>query len=201
MPSESTHPSLLSRVRDPGDLEAWRELEARYRELIRRACRRRGLQAADAEDVGQLVMMALARALPRFVIDPARGRFRDYLGRIVNNAIHRQVARPSGSPALLDTSMLDALIVPGAGERDEHWELEWMQHHYRMAMRAVRAEVSPATVEVYELLLSGESVGRAATQSGRTPDAVYKLKQRMRERLRERIEQQIRDEELPGQGC
>ena len=100
--TDTTHPSLLARVRDPADAAAWHEFEARYRDLIRRYCRRRGLQTADAEDVGQLVMLALARALQHFTFDRSRGRFRDYLGRVVNNAIQRHLSRPTQAPRLLD---------------------------------------------------------------------------------------------------
>jgi RNA polymerase sigma-70 factor (ECF subfamily) len=194
--SETTHPSLLSRVRDPADAAAWREFEARYRDLIRRYCRRCGLQTADAEDVGQLVMLALARALQRFRFDPARGRFRDYLGRVVHNAIRRHLARPTQAPGLLDTAVLDLLTATKAEERDETWESEWRQHHLRLAMLAVRAECAPASLSVFELLLSGASVEAVAAQSGLTAVAVYKIKQRMRDRVSERIEQQIRDEEF-----
>jgi len=42
---ETTQPSLLLRVRDPGDQSAWREFESKYRELILRYCLRLGLQS------------------------------------------------------------------------------------------------------------------------------------------------------------
>jgi RNA polymerase sigma-70 factor (ECF subfamily) len=195
--TDTTHPSLLARVRDPADAAAWREFEARYRDLVRRYCRRRGLQTADAEDVGQVVMLALARALQHFTFDPARGRFRDYLGRVVNNAIQRHLSRPKQAHTLLDTSVLDLLATPQNETRDEQWEGEWIEHHLRLAMRTVRSEFTPASLEVFELLLSGNSVEVVAEKSGTTPEAVYKIKQRVRERLRERTEAQIRDEEFP----
>src|SRR5262245_21131416 len=104
--SETTHPSLLARLRDPRDEPAWREFEARYRDLVRRFCRRKGLQESDAEDVGQFVFLALARTLPTFRLEPGRGRFRDYLGCAVTNAIHRLHSSPTGRVRLLDTDML-----------------------------------------------------------------------------------------------
>ena len=78
--SSTTHPSLLSRVRDTDDVAAWHEFEARYGDLILRYCRARRVQHADAEDVRQLVMIGLASSLRSFTYDPARGRFRSYLG-------------------------------------------------------------------------------------------------------------------------
>jgi len=96
--------------------------------------------------------------------------------------------------------VLDLLTAPLDEARDESWEFEWMQHHLRLAMRAVRAECAPESLAVFELLLSGRSVAAVAEQSGMTPDAIYKVKQRIRERLRERTALQIRDEELPSSG-
>ena len=199
MGSDTTHPSLLARVRDPADAAAWREFEGRYRDLIRNYCRGRGLQTADAEDVSQAVMLALARALQRFVFDPRRGRFRDYLGCVVQNAIRRHLSRPSQAPHLLDTSVLDVLVQTGNEARDASWEEEWRQHHFRLAMRSVRAECQPESLAIFQRLLAGESVRSVAEACGTTPEAVYKVKQRLRERLRERIERQIQDEEFPAE--
>ena len=198
MGSGSTHPSLLSRLRDPRDADAWREFENRYRDLIRRYCRKRGLQLADAEDVCQLVFLALARVLPGFRFDPARGRFRDYLGRVVQNAITRHVSRPRSGPRLLDTLVLEDLIPSRDEPVEPTWQDEWVQHHFRLAMSSVQADFRPASLAIFERLLAGESVQEVARAVDAKPEAVQKIKQRVGERLREVIELQIRDEELPG---
>jgi RNA polymerase sigma-70 factor (ECF subfamily) len=202
--SDTTHPSLLSRVCDARDETAWREFEARYRDLIRRYARQRGLQAADAEDVSQLVLLALLRALPRFRLDPARGRFRDYLGRIARNAINRHVSRPREPLPLLETSVLESLAVCDGEVVEPTWNDEWTQHHFRLAMRCVEAEFKPASLAIFERLLAGESVAEVARACATTPEAVHKVKQRVGERLKAVIEGQVRDEELddpaPGPG-
>ncbi|HJN10352.1 MAG: hypothetical protein QGG09_11400 [Pirellulaceae bacterium] len=46
-----TRNSLLLKVRDPADADAWIEFAAIYRPVIYRLARRRGLQDADAEDL------------------------------------------------------------------------------------------------------------------------------------------------------
>ena len=60
MHPDTTHPSLLARIQDLDDHAAWREFDARYRDLILRYCRRKGLQPSDAEYVRQIVMLNLA---------------------------------------------------------------------------------------------------------------------------------------------
>jgi RNA polymerase sigma-70 factor (ECF subfamily) len=201
MAPETTHPSLLARVRDPQDAEAWREFEARYRDLIRRYCRKRGLQQADAEDVSQTVLLALSRALKRFHFDPRRGRFRDYLGRVVHHAILRHGAHPRRPTDPLDATVLDSLTTPLDAERDEPWEREWMLHHYRLALQFVRGESTPTNLAIFERVLSGESVATVAQACATTPQAVHKVCQRFRDALRERIARQVRDEDPPGSGA
>lgn len=191
---ELTQPSLLSRVRDPADHQAWRQFEAKYRQLILRFCRRRGLQQTDAEDVLQLAMTNLVQALPKFVYDPNRGRFRDYLYQVVRSAISRLKSRPNSAARGLDTGMLEMLA-----SEDAHaaalWEREWVNHHYRLAMEMVRESFEPRSVEVFERSVRGESIEQLAETFGMSTQAVHKVRQRIRHRMQELIAQQVREED------
>ncbi len=187
----ATRPSLLVRLRDGGDEAAWREFDQAYRELILRYARHRGLQQADAEDVRQQVLLALSRALLEFRYDPARGRFRDYLGRVVRHAAIRQMRRP-----IVVSSELDGLgdAPTGNDEQDPLWEREWMLHHLRRAMSTVRRAFEPRSIEVFDALLAGSEVATVAAAHGLSPQAVHKIKQRIRDRLRELIAEQLKEE-------
>lgn len=186
---------MLSRLRNPADAEAWRTFESRYRGLIWRYCRRRGLQTADAEDVSQVVLLALARAFPGFRFQPERGRFRNYLGRVTDNAVRHHLACPERGPLLLESSMLDSLAQASTEEPEADWLDEWTQHHLGMALRTLRGSTSPASLAVFERLLAGDTVAEVARSTGSTIEAVYKVKQRVAERLKQEIEQQLRDED------
>ena len=74
--ADETSPSLLVRVRNAQDLDSWREFERLYRPIVRKYCVYRQLQAADAEDVTQEVMLTVSQAIKRFEYDPGKGRFR-----------------------------------------------------------------------------------------------------------------------------
>jgi len=201
MTPETTRPSLLSRVRDPSDHAAWSEFDARYRELIFRYSLRCGLSAADAEDVRQMVMMRLVRVLPQFHYDPARGRFHDYLYRVTRSAIADFRACPeSRRRAVLDDEAVQRLAEPAAdaSRADLEWEQEWRDHHLRLALTAVRQASDARSVAVFERLLDGASVERAAAEFGMSVDAVHKVKQRLRDRVQARIAEQMREESSPG---
>ncbi len=193
MQAETTSSSLLSRVGD-GDEAAWREFDARYGNLIIRYCCRLGLQHTDAEDIRQVVMARLTRALPSFHYQRTRGRFRTYLGHVVRNEVARRFARPGSHLPSVDLDERSQAEAAGSEPLDADWEKEWIQHHLRLAMRRVRQSHDPRSVKVFERLLAGETPAEVAVALGMNLEAVHKVKQRIRDRLREIVAEQIRDE-------
>jgi hypothetical protein len=63
--SPTTRATLLLRLRDSRDNDAWAQFVAIYAPLIFAFARKKGLQDADAADVTQDVLMAVAGAMPR----------------------------------------------------------------------------------------------------------------------------------------
>lgn len=146
MDPNPTRPSLLLRLRDPADAEAWRTFELLYRDLILGYCRRRGLQWSDADDIRQQVMPNLSKAAQgNFQYRPERGRFRNYLARIVQNAIAQHFSRPNLAGQRLDTAMGAQLEHPDSAAADDLWEQEWVRHHFRLAMAEVRQRLEELT--------------------------------------------------------
>lgn len=196
MVPETTQPTLLERVRNSADHAAWREFDRKYHGLILSYCSRRGLQASDAEDVRQVVMLSMARALRGFEYQPEKGRFRDYLGRSVRNAILAHARSPTGQPRALESGELIELVPEEGSPLTDGWETEWTLHHYRLALASIRRLVDPSSIEAFESLLAGRSVAQVAASLDMSQAAVYKVKQRMRDRFKELIARQIHDEDL-----
>ncbi len=86
----TTSLKLISQLKNHANGEAWDRFFTAYTPLVERMCRRRGLQAADVEDVSQQVLMAVSRQIPRFQFDPDRGRFRSWLATITARMIARR---------------------------------------------------------------------------------------------------------------
>ena len=193
----ATRLSLLARVRDPADQAAWTEFERRYHDLVRHYALARGLQFCDAEDVCQVVFLRLSRYLRNFEYQPARGRFRSYLGAIVRNIVNSQLACPQSRIRPLDETDAAAACLPEPAMTadDATWEREWMQHHYRRALETVRGEVDARSIAVFERLIAGDSIDAVAAALGMSLDAVEKVRQRMRTRMQAAVARQIREED------
>jgi RNA polymerase sigma-70 factor (ECF subfamily) len=194
MTDSSTHVSLLDRLRDRPDAQAWDDFVARYRELMLRVALRRGLPIHDAEDVVQSSLARLARVLPNFVYRPELGQFRGYLRTIVQNEIRRAAARRARVAQPVDDAHFEAL--PVEPELAAAWEEEWEHHLLRLAYREVRREMSDDAVALFEALLAGETPTEIAARTGASIDSVYKTKQRVQARLKRCIDQQREREEF-----
>ena len=110
--------TLLTRVRDVSDQQAWQEFVECYAPKIFLWCRRFHLQESDASDVTQEVLVKLVGAMQSFVYDPARGSFRGWLKTITTNAVSdlgrtwQRDGRPGGDARLVQ--LLESLEDPEA---------------------------------------------------------------------------------------
>src|SRR5580700_2400879 len=97
-----TRASLLVRLRDPQDEAAWTEFVDLYAPLVYGYARKQGLQDADAADLSQEVLGAVAGAISRLEYDPRRGSFRNWLFTVVRHKLanwrRTQRSRPDGNP-------------------------------------------------------------------------------------------------------
>ena len=196
--SSTTRPSLLNRARCPDDRRAWREMEARYGELILRYCRARGVQHADAEDIRQIVLASLTSALTTFEYDPARGRFRSYVARATRNAIARRARGRSTRERSLDALHEDEATARSIEQNEPHdalWSRLWEDHHLRRAFDSVRRAIEPQSAAIFEALLAGVTTREIINRFDVSADAVAKVRQRVCARLRETVARQIAEED------
>ncbi len=178
------------------DVQAWQEFDRRYRELIVWFLRRRGLQVADAEDTAQTVIAKLIGGLRAFEYDPAKRGFRAYLFRCARSGLSDFFVRQTG-PAVkvsLDEHGIDS-STESFDDSFAAFEREWVDHHYRLAVRRYRATADPKSIEVLEATVAGRSVRNIAEELSMSEAAVHKAQQRLRDRLREFVAEQLKDEE------
>lgn len=186
-----TRHSLLLRLREADDQAAWSEFVEVYTPAIFGFCRRRGLREADAADVTQEVLRALARALPRFEYDPSRSRFRHWLFTVVRSKLNNFVAAQIRRPRLAGETTLARYDErpPDAGEEEAAWHLEHRSRLIRWAAARIRPEFTPVTWDAFwRTAVIGESVEWVAGALSLSPNAVYIARSRVTQRLKRTID-------------
>jgi len=184
-----THPSLLLRLRDTRNAEAWEQFVEVYTPLIYGFCRQRGLQDADAADVSQEVMRAVARTIGRFEYDPERGRFRTWLLTITRNKLRSFLAEQKRSPhGDGETATLQWLEAQPSPQDESAWDVAYHRRLFEVAAAQIRLEVHESTWQAFWQTACEEQDGRAvARHLGISVGAVYIAKSRVLARLKERI--------------
>lgn len=184
-----TRPSLLIALRDPANDKAWSEFVELYTPLIFGHCRRRGLQEADAADVAQDVMKAVALAMQQFNYNRDRGSFRSWLLTVTRsklcNFFTRQARQPRGTG---DSQVQDWLTEQPSAQESGEWETEYRQRLFIWASEQVRAEFQPASWQAFwRTAVDHEPVAAVAASLALSPGAVYIARSRIIARLRERL--------------
>ncbi|MFI5460593.1 MAG: RNA polymerase sigma factor [Isosphaerales bacterium] len=189
-----TQPSLLLRIRDASDVESWQTFVSVYAPLIYRSCRRRGLQDADAADVGQEVLAQVARSIRDFEYQPGVGRFRDWLGAVVRNKVSRFLENEvRGVRGVLVDRSVENL---GASEADGEWVAEFHAHLLSAALDRIRDRFEPPTWRAFEgVWLDDRASSDVARDLALPIEAVYLAKSRVLKRLRDEL--MLLAEDLP----
>jgi RNA polymerase sigma-70 factor (ECF subfamily) len=185
-----TRESLLLKIRDPADAVAWEQFVFVYRPSILRLARRRGLQAADAEDLAQKVLTSVSRAVGGWEKDHERGRFRSWLLRIARNEIVNAITRRRRDAGRGGTSVLERIQQHPAEEQaiDALIEEEHRRAVFRWAAEEIRPEFHERTWLAFWLsTIEALPVEEAALRLGKTTGAVYAARSRVMRRLKEKI--------------
>jgi RNA polymerase sigma factor (sigma-70 family) len=183
-----TIPSLLARIRDRDDQAAWETFVEVYSPLVYGFCRLRNLQASDAADVTQEVLLRVSRAIGSFEYDRRKGLFRDWLAQLVTNEIRRHASRRKISPVDLDQADEEA--------KGETWNEHFQQHVFETALKRCQPHFNKETWCLFERSwlhkLPPETV---AAERGVGIERVYVARSRVLKRLRREVA--ILAEDLP----
>lgn len=187
-PSPETRASLLIRVRDSADQAAWHEFVEIYRPVILRLARQKGMQQADAEDVAQQVLLAVAKAVEGY--DPQRAKFRTWLDRVAQNAILNALSRGKPDRGSGDSGLQAVLNQHEArgGPDSDLLRLEYRREVFRWSARQVQKEFQPDTWKAFWLTaVEEQDCGEVATKLGKSLGAVYTARSRVTQRIQEKV--------------
>lgn len=194
VPSDTqTSATLLLRLRDLEDHEAWTTFVSRYAPVVFSWCVRFRLQESDAADVTQDVLVKLMRHMDRFDYEPGKGRFRGWLKTVTANTV-RDAARAWDRRlrARGDTEhqhALDRLQAPDAvDELTDEMESQHQRDLLAAACENVRPRVRPGTWQAWKLTSIDQApAASAAATLSVSIGTIYVARSRINKMLAEEV--------------
>lgn len=188
--SPSTRPSLLLRIREPGDHEAWSRFVALYGPLVYRYARNRGLQDSDAADLTQIVFHEVARQIQRLDYDAQRGKFRGWLFGVTRNQLrkHLERARRTVRPGGEEIEYQELECETASDQEEARWQEEYEWQLFHMACERVRVEFGDRSWQAFwRTAVEGQTAQEVGRELGVSIGAVYTAKSRVLARLRDAV--------------
>ena len=199
--------SLIGRLNNSQDHQAWEEFTTIYEPLLLRLSRSHGLQEADARDVCQQVLQAVAKDVDQWQPDGRERSFRRWLFQVARNRtlkfLEAQRRLPRIGGAASDQSGPEQERGHAGSPRlddlpDRHeslsavFEREYRQQLLVRAAEQIRSEFREATWEAFwRTCVEGISIPEAAKQLGMAVGSVYVARSRVTSRLKSQIQEAL----------
>ena len=162
-----------------GDELAWERFYNFYAPLIRLHGKDCGLKREYLEDLVQDVMVTLSNQMPGFVYDPAKGRFRDYLRRIIHARacdILRKIYRQERIP----------YEAQDEAAQTDLFDEEWRKHILTRSMEKLKEKISMRHYQIFYMLdVRHYKVKTLAELYKVPPISIYSIRKRAEAKLRE----------------
>jgi RNA polymerase sigma-70 factor (ECF subfamily) len=190
-----TRATLLLRLKNWQDQASWEQFFDTYWRLIYRFARKGELTDQEAQDVVQETMFAVAKHIPTFTYDPARGSFKGWLlnmarWRIIDQVRKRSPLRekhrlPADKSGTTGTDTVEAIPDPAGESLDHHWEAEWQTNLFEAALNNVKRRLDPQKYQIFDCYVNkGWDAEKVAATFGVTVNQVYQAKHRIMEMVK-----------------
>jgi len=192
-----TRATLIQRLKNWQDAASWQDFFDTYWRLIYGVARKSGMTDAEAQDVVQETMLAVAKQMPTFTYDPSLGSFKGWLLRMTRWRIvdqfrkRRTMAKVDQGPDRTNTgtSALERIPDPAGPEFDKVWEREWQQNLLAAALDKVKRHVDPAKYQIFDFYVNKNwPPEKVARKFGVSVDQVYVAKHRITQAIKDEVE-------------
>ena len=189
-----TRYSLIAKLRDSQDVQAWNEFASIYQPLIFRIVAARGLQYADATDVSQEVLARVAKVVDQFDSAHSKVTFRGWLYRITRNItvdFLRKQNRDRTKTPLDQAADVSALTSPTASESTE-FRQQFEKQIFWVVAQDVRAQVETKTWQAFwETEIEQRPVADLAGELNLSVGAIYIARSRVLAKLKKQVQQRM----------
>ena len=181
----TTNPSLLAALKSGNNIN-WLDFQKTYKPLIMLRAKDFNLTKDEAEELMHSVLLDVFHQCESFQYDPAKGRFRDYMRKLIgNNCVDIIRKRKDNADEIHSQAKLENIADES---EDQRWLEEWHNHLFEQATAVLKTKVEPNTFLAYEMYaVKGLPASEVAKCLDMTQANVYLAKSRCLERLSEII--------------
>ena len=180
------------RLKDAKDVTAWDEFASIYSPVIYRVAIGRGFQPADAENLVQEVLTAVARSVSQWLEREDRGSFRAWLLRISRNKSVDMLTRRGSRSLGRDGSIAEQLLaqIPAPSDLTRELDLEYGQSVFKWAAEKVRQTVADITWKAFWMTsVDGLSVEDVAEKLQVGTGQVYCARSRIMAKIKKLVQE------------
>jgi RNA polymerase sigma-70 factor (ECF subfamily) len=190
--SPQTRVTLIARLKDTQDQEAWREFTAIYEPLVFGVARESGLQEADARDVCQQVLEAVSKDVERWQPDGKEASFRRWLFRIARHRVLKLLEQQSRRGVGKGGTTAQAAIEAVADAREDLSAVLERKYREQLLLKAaelIRSEFKETTWQAFwRTCIEGQPITKVAADLGLSLGSVYVARSRIISRLQEKVQ-------------
>lgn len=197
MTTPMTSPSLLNRLLDHKDADAWATFDSIYRPALDRLLTNWGLQTADRQEVIQETFAAVSKSLAGYRPQAENGSFRGWIAKITRNKMVDLLKAKQRLPQTAGGSDFQVWLAqcPDEGQVVEgihalsRWDLESRRAVFAWAAREVQTKVQSKTWLAFQgTAIEGKSAKDVAHELGASVGWVYVSRSRVLTKLRETVQ-------------
>ena len=144
----TTKKTLLAKISDGDDNISWDEFFEMYRPLIFIRGRDFGFNKTECDDLTQLVMSEIFKMRNTFSYNPSKGRFRDYMKKIIFHQALRLKKESMQGKMYVE---LPENLIENSDELEQSWQAEWEAQQMKMALDELKHKLEPVTYQAFDL--------------------------------------------------
>jgi RNA polymerase sigma-70 factor (ECF subfamily) len=172
---DATRSSLLRRLKNWDDHGGWQEFFDTYWKLIYAVAIKAGLSDAEAHDVVQETVVAVAKQMRDRGFDRQRSSFKNWLCLITRRRIidHLRLRKPdqfprrpeADPPTATGTDTLHRIPDPASVELDAIWAEEWQKNLVDIAIERIKGQIGVKQFQMFDLYVLKHVPLRQVTQT------------------------------------
>src|ERR1043165_5623823 len=149
----ATRHSLLTRLKNPDDEAGWQRFFDTYASVIYSLAVRSGLSAVEADDALQETLLSVAREMPGFRYDPAKGSFKSWLFQIARRRVadqFRRRAKMQRDGMARESEGIEQVADDAADSLNQLWDEEWKRTQLQIAIDRVKQKVAARQWQMFD---------------------------------------------------